>query len=318
MMKFVVSRALFLMMILPLCLSACGGADKVYNANEAHNPYLSKTRNNTHNGMVAMQRKRWLLAEHSFSRALRAAQLSNDMPLIIGAWYNLANAQAAIGNLVEADNAFRHCIRLAERHHDKSMYLRSRLALALMHLKAESLSKPTKMRAWPENLFADGIWPADIHLMAARMMQLQQQPDKASSAYQAVINAHGHARALLSMQAKAHMGLALIARDAGQGNVAWDEAEKVLIVCHRIGMPRLTAHALLLQGQLSAIAGANNSELRVQKLERALDIYSGLNDLNGQRQSLMLLQNLTDSESHKEDLRRYQLRLHQLDAKLGK
>jgi len=295
MIQFATSSALIL--VLCLGLSACGGAAKIDKSNAMHNPYIARNKVDTQNGMTAMQRQRWLSAEQSFARALQAAQLSNDMPQIIGAWYNLASAQAAMGNFTRAETAFRRCIQLSERYHDTRMHMRSRLALALMHLKAGILSKPATIEAWPHSLFEDGAWPADIHLLAARLLQLQQQPDNAASAYQAVIATHGNSRALLSMRAEAHMGLALIAQAGGRDKIAWRQAEQTLAICHRIGMPLLTAHALLLQGRLNSAVADDNNKRRMEKLERALAIYTALNDLNGQKESLMLLQKLAEAAS---------------------
>jgi len=288
-------------------LSACGGSHKL---SDPENPYRVQADNHIHNGLAAMQYERWQSAERSFERALTSAQLADDLRLVGQCWYNLAIVRTAQKNTEGAMEAYLRVIELSELRHDTNMHMRAQLALALLQQQEARLPDSFKLQQLPGSLFQAGNWPADIHLQAARLAQLQQQNPLAQQAYQAVTVRKGSDRNLLKMKAEAHMGLALLARADNSDEEAWSEAEQVLEQCRKIGAPRLTAHALLLQGQLPV---ADNSERR-QRLQRALDIYAALADGAGQRQALAALIKVS-LPGQSPGL---QLRLQQLEDKLGK
>jgi len=219
-------------------------------------------------------------------------------------------ARAAMGLRLKAEDAYNRAIRLAERHQHDVMQMRARLALILLSLRSNMAAPDFD----PDELLSRKHWPDDIYLQAARIMQLQKQPEQAKNAYDTVLNLKGTGRAVLKMKAEAHMGLALLAKAAGEISAARSHADKTLVLCHRIGAARLTAHALLLKGQLSGqpdITGTRRDEL-----ERALDIYSVLKDVRGQKQSLLHLDTLAKAAGDQQTIKRIQLRLRTLNDKL--
>ncbi|OIO67597.1 MAG: hypothetical protein AUJ57_10915 [Zetaproteobacteria bacterium CG1_02_53_45] len=294
-------------LLLVSLLGACGGSHKL---SEPENPYRIQASNHIHNGLTAIQYERWQSAERSFERALTSAQLADDLRLVCQSWYNLAIVRSAQRNTEGAITAYLHATELAELRHDTLMQMRARLALALLQQREARLPDTFKLHQLPANLFQTGSWPADIHLQAARLAQLLQQKSLAQQAYLAVTANKGSDRNLLKMKAEAHMGFALLARSDNSETLAWSEAELTLELCRKIGAPRLTAHALLLQGQLAV---GTDSE-RKQRLERALDIYTALKDGSGQKQALTELIRL----SLPAQTPALQLRLQQLEDKLGK
>lgn len=291
-----------------LLLLSCGGSAS--KPGPVENPYTVRAKIFINGGMEALQQERWAAAEREFSQALLAAQLADNAGLINQSWYNIGVARAAMGKQQSAEAAYRRAIELANRHADHALSMRSRLAITLLRLQ---MNEPAALFPMQE-LFEREDWPADIYLQAARIAQLQHQPEQAEQAYSAVLARQGTTRDALKMKAEAHMGLALLARDAGDTDRAHRQADEALAICHRIGTARLTAHALLFKGKLSPPAG--EADRRQYQLERALDIYSVLQDINGQRQSLKQLQKLAEAAGDKELMQRIQLRLQELDDKL--
>ena len=106
----------------------------------------------------------------------------------------------------------------------------------------------------------------------------------------------------------------MLARAAGNNDQAHQRVDEVLAICHSIGAARLTAHALLFKGKLLPPAG--EPDRRRYQLERALDIYSVLQDAHGQRQSLEQLKKLAEEAGDKEMVQHIELRLQSLDDKL--
>lgn len=257
-----------------LLLTACGGGSREPTV---ENPYESLMQELTSNGVLAMQRERWEAAEHSFVRALQAAQLTADPALIAHAWYNLGIAYMAEGRMKEADQALHQAEGLAKRHQLPAEYERARLNRALL---AARQGKP----AWKPAAFSRKM-PVDIHLAAARLADLQQRNGVAEEEYQLVLSeADGKSAGGLRYRAQAEMGLALLALRQGQRDVARQHGEKALQYCRKVGVPRLAAHALMLQADL-----AESSAERQDKLERARGIYQALNDRENERKALTAL-----------------------------
>lgn len=300
-------RVIFVL-TLTIVMTSCGGGHRKPVAIE--NPYASRAQDFINNGKIAMQQERWQAAEQSFSRALMAAQLADNTPLISQSWYNMGVARAAMRHKLKAEDAYNKAIGLARQHKYDMMEMRARLALTLLRIRSNA---PVSDFSLGE-LFSRETWPADIYLQAARIAQLQKQPEQAKDAYNAVLSIKGESKAAQKMQAEAHMGLALLAKDAGEIVEANDQADKTLTLCRRIGAARLTAHALLLKGQLPGDPGTDDS--RRDQLMRALDIYSVLKDIRGQKQSLMYLGNLAQKAGDKQAMKRIQLRLKALNDKL--
>jgi len=298
-----------LALLLVAMLGACGSGSK-QKTTEPENPYNKRAANHIHNGLAAMQDERWTSAEASFARALKSSRLADDTDLIIQSWYNLAVVHTAMKNNNAAEQAYQRVIELARRYQKNIMKIRAQLALALLQQRTGTVTEINFPEQFPSSLFKPGNWPADIHLQAARLAQLLGQKNLAEQAYQAVSLKKGNQRILQKMKAEAHMGLALLAKTDNNHPLAWEEAEQSLFFCRNIGAPRLTAHALLLQGSLPLSTEAK----RRDKLERALNIYTVLADKTGQKKSLTWLIQLSDIKQRAP----LQLRLELLGDKLGK
>ncbi|GAV19608.1 hypothetical protein MMIC_P0556 [Mariprofundus micogutta] len=303
------SAAYLLSLLLIGLLCSCAGRSS-HKIAEPENPYILKANNHIQNGLAAMKYERWQSAERSFKLALTSSQLSDDIHLVSHAWYNLAIVRTALKNIAGAEKAYLRVIELTDRHHDSNMHMRARLALALMQQREAKLPDSFNLQQFPASLFTAGQWPADIRLQAARLAQLMQQTSLAKQGYLTVTSETENKQNLLKMKAEAHMGLALLARSESKYGNSLAESEQTLVYCRKIGAPRLTAHALLLQGQLTIIEKA----ARQDRLERALSIYTALNSHAGQKQVLTALINISPPGKGSA----LQLRLQQLEDKLGK
>ncbi len=296
-----------------LCVSmlcSCGGKSS-HKAPEPENPYISQANNFIQNGLAAMQNERWQSAENSFARALISSQLADDISLVSLSWYNLAVIRSALNNVQGAEEAYVRVLELTDRHQDSLMQLRAQIALALIQEREGHLPETFDLQQLPASLYqAGGHWPTDIRLQAARLAQRLHYTTLAQQAYLVITQKTGSDQNLLKMKAEAHMGLALLSSSESRYEHAWSEAEKALSYCRVVGAPRLTAHALLLQGQLSI---ASKSE-RKDRLERALSIYAALEDSFAQKQALTELIKLNAPEPSPA----LRLRLQQLEDKLGK
>ena len=297
----------WLVLLIALFATACAGGT-ASKPPPVENPYAESARLFINGGMIAMQDERWLLAEREFSQALLSAQLADDLQLIGQCWYNLGSARGALGQRRKAETAFQRAIEVARQQADPLLGMRARLALTMIRLRAGEQADNSDMQR-----ILTGSWPTDIYLQAARIAQLQQLPEQAKSAYEAALGGRGETRSAMKMRAEAHMGLALLARSAGKKDEAHRQADMALAICHEIGAARLTAHALLLKGQLPPPAAGDQ---RQSQLARALDIYSALGDRDGQRQSLQQLHQLAESAGDSDAMQRIELRLKDLDAKL--
>jgi tetratricopeptide (TPR) repeat protein len=306
--KFRVGYRQALLLLLAVAMASCSGGHRKPAVVE--NPYASRAQDFINNGKFAMQQERWQVAELSFSRALLAAQLADNTALVSQSWYNMGMVRAAMGLQLKAEDAYNKAIRLSGRYRHEVMQMRARLALTLLRLRA---NKPVS-DSMPDDLFSRKNWTADIYLQAARIAQLQKQSEQAKNAYNAVLNLKGKGKAALKMKAEAHMGLALLAKSAGETDEAHLHVDETLALCRRIGAARLTAHALLLKGQLPG--GSGTYDIRRDQLERALDIYSVLKDVRGQRQSLKYLDSLAKAVGDRQAMKRIQLRLRELNDKL--
>ena len=279
---------------------------------ELSNPYILQAENHTSNGMAAMQQERWDAAIRSFSRALTAAQLADDSALITRSWYNLAAAQSNAKQHTQAEASYAQVMELAQRHHDQVMQLRGRLALHLMQQRLGRLPETFSLQQLPASLFSKQQWPADLHLQAARLAQRLGETAEAEDAYQLVIKRNRNTPSEFKMAAEAHMGLALLARDRGENQTAINQAEQALSYCRQIGAARLTAHALLLQGEL-----AQKPVEKWDRVERALDIYIALDDKTGQKKALTLLSQQANEAGDEKGAEQLLLRLTDLEDKLG-
>ncbi len=287
--------AALLMLIL---LASCGGKQ---THGVVDNPYLDRAHDFSMDGMASMQRERWSAAERAFSRALLAAQLSDDTRLVRQSWYNLGVVRSAMHHVDEAGEAFRRCIELSGRQGDDVMRIRAGLALALMQIQ---------MNRAPASIeVPDSGLPADIYLQSGRLAQLQGRTDAAEKAYHSAISKSSRDNQGLKIRADAYMGLALLQHQAGDDAGAKKNVDKALEYCRSIGAPLLTAHALLLRANIS-----KDSIEKKDLLERALAIYTALKDTHGQRETLEGLQKLAENEGDNQTLERIRLRLDGLGA----
>ena len=293
--------------LLALFLAACAGSSSS-KPPPIENPYAERARDFINGGMIAMQDERWATAEREFSQALISAQLADDIRLIGQCWYNLGSVYVALEKRDQAEEAFDRTIELARQHNDQVLATRARLAIALMRLRVGEKTDDPGIDA-----ILSGSWPADIYLQAARIAHLRQQPEQARHAYGEALQGKGKTRSALKMKAEAHMGLALLARQADDMAEAHQQADRALAICHEIGAARLTAHTLLLKGQLPAPTG---NDQRQYQLERALDIYTALDDRAGQINSLRQLHRLAKEHGDNGLQQRIELRLKEFDAKL--
>jgi len=188
---------------------------------------------------------------------------------------------------------------LSDRQGDAVMRVRAGLALALMQVRHQQQVEVVDMPR--ESL------PADVYLQQARLAQLQGDMETAEHAYRTTISKSGKHAAGLRMQADAYMGLAILQYKSGNHERAKVQVEKALAICREIGAPHLTAHALLLSGKIAATA-----EVGRDYFERALTIYTALNDVRGQRETLEALQQLAAAAGDEAGLARIRLRLQAL------
>lgn len=267
--------------LLLLGLAACGGRTQ---APVIENPYEGLMQELTTNGVLAMQRERWVAAEHAFVRALQAAQLTADPTLIAHAWYNLGMAYVAQGRLQEGDRALLQAEGMARRHQITREYERARLNRALLAARrGESTWQPATFSRQQ---------PVDIHLAAARLADLQGRLATAEEEYGLVLSLADAKRASgLRYRAEAHMGLALLAQARNERDEARRHVDAALELCRQAGVPRVAAHALMLRAEL-----AESAAERQDSLERARGVYHALEDYGNERKVLeQLLAMATDA-----------------------
>lgn len=255
----------FALLLLPL--AGCGGK----HVKKIENLYAVKAVEFNRDGVAAMRYERWPMAERAFGRSLKAAQLADASEMVVHAWYNLASVRAVQGK-ASAEEAYVQAESLARRYNMPEMGMRARLSLALWQLR-----RGRKVTA----VDVSGRWPTDVYLMGGRLAQKLHDQPAAAAAYQQAIRTAGKDAAGLKMQAEAHTGLALLARDAGDIGMIRVETAKALELCRRIGAPRLTANLLLLRASVPGVAAERGDEI-----ERAYGIYEALTDVKGERQAL--------------------------------
>lgn len=264
------TRILLLLMSLSVLLSACGGGHKT-SVPIVENIYVQHMKDFTHAGVEAMHQERWASAVHAFERALQLSKLANAPAKITAAWYNLAMAYKAEGQDGKAEQALQKVLLLAQHHGFLALEKRAELQLALLRIAQGKVV--VNMQGLASNL------PADIYLMSAKLAHLQHQTLQSEQAYMQAILAAGNNRSGLSLQAKALMGLSLLAREKGDQKTAKVQALKVLKLCERVGAPRLSANASLL---LAGLKGEVSEQERLDYAERARDIYLILQDKVGE------------------------------------
>ena len=277
-----------------LMLAACGGSGQ---KNSVENPYAERMKELSSNGVAAMQRERWLVAERLFERALKAAQLANDPDLVASAWYNLGMLHVSAGDDQKGEAALKRAFSVAEQHQLEVSKMRAKVALAL-------LLQRQGREAWQPDVLGSG-YPADIHLIAARLSQLQQRYDVARREYEFVLSNKEVNRAMMLYKIEAHMGLALLAEQQQDHETAIKEAALVSKMSRDIGAPRLAAHALFLSAKLT-----QGEAQRRDNLQDALAIYRALEDLQGQSDTLHQLMHLADHRGDHIELERLQGELY--------
>jgi tetratricopeptide (TPR) repeat protein len=274
-----------------LLLAACGSAR---HAPVVENPYAQSAASYASEGVAAMHRGRWDVAERSFARQLAASQMADDIDGIILAQYNIGMAFLADGRRQAGDAALQRVLALARRHHAPIMEARARLAMALD--RARHGGTPDAAIA------VDPAWPADLQLSAGRLALYRQAIDAARLAYGRVLHQAGADRPGLMLQAEAHLGLAMTARAAQDHAAAATELQQALMLCRKAGAPRVAADALVMRA--SGMGGGQDD------LERALAIYRQLQDRDGERRALTALMAASPAAARA----RWQQQLHALGA----
>jgi len=297
---------LSVVLLLLLLQASCGGGSGSSGGSGkavVENPYREKMKELSRNGVAAMQKERWAIAEKSFDRALQAAQLSNDPALIARAWYNLGMLHVSSGALKRGESALESGMAIANQHGLTVSQMRSRVALALLHQNRGD-------SAWQPEALSSSM-PIDVHLSAARLAQLQGRYGIAHQEYGFVLRAGSDKRSGMLYRAEAHMGLALIAEEQQDHQEAKKEAATVLKMSREIGAPRLAAHALFLTAMLTQEASAKSDSLK-----DALAIYRALKDLQGQSDTLHQLMHIAEQGSNTAELGRLQRELDRIGEKM--
>lgn len=280
-----------------LMLAACGGSGQ---KNLVENPYAERMKELSRNGVVAMQRERWLPAQNLFERALQAAQLSNHPLLIAQAWYNLGTLHLSSGNDVKGEAALKKAAAVAEQYSLKLVSLRAQIALALIDQKRGIVE-------WQPDAIPSSV-PLDIHLSFARLAQLQGRYEVSGKAYETVLSRKDSDRSSLLYMTEAHMGLALLAEQQQDHTTALNEIDKVLVMSRKIGAPREAAHALMLNARLEKSESAKEDSL-----ENALAIYKALEDHKGEKEALDQLMALAEKRGDSDQVQSLQEQLDTLE-----
>jgi len=264
-------RGLILGCSLLLVLSSCGGGQhKSVNVPIVKNPYVQQAKDFTHFGIESMYQERWSSAEHAFKRALDTAQLANDAPLIVRAWYNIAMLYRAKHEPEAQLHALQKTQLLAQEEGFSDDVLRAQLQIQLLEIEQGQATTSALVQLPQET----GL---DIVLLAARVQQLQGKKEQAKDLYQRVISTASQQRSDLLYQAEAYMGLALLAAAEADIVTLERQIDAVLKITHKVGAPRLTANALLLRAK----AAERDQAMRLRDLEKSLSIYEILRDKRG-------------------------------------
>jgi tetratricopeptide (TPR) repeat protein len=274
----------FPLLIILLTLAACGGSGQKF---VVENPYAERMKELSRNGVAAMQRERWLVAEKLFDRALQTAQLANDPDLVARAWYNLGMLHVSAGDVDKGEGVLKRALSVADQHHLKVTAMRAGIALALLYQRQQK-------EAWKPDVLS-ASFPADIHLSAARLAQLQERYDVARREYAFVLRRKDVNRSMLLYKMEAHMGMALMAEQQHDHKTAKKEVARVLQKSREVGAPRLAAHALLFSARLD-----DNQARQQEQLQDALAIYQALKDIRGQRDTLQQLIRIAEQKGDRE------------------
>ena len=293
-------KHLYVHLVVITLLTACGSGPRYVAGEAVQNPYVKRANTLAEVGISAMQGERWDYALNVFARALKEAQLSDDLCLVTKQWYNLGAAHVAAGDRQEGLRDFHAAQVIAERAGDSVMTMRIRLARALL---------PGQANTWQPDLLA-AKYPVDIHLAAARLAQKQKRYHVAKQEYDVVLKQRGRSRMGVLYRAQAHLGLAMLAREEQDVANAKQEVEASLGLLRQVGSPRLTAYALLFYGGLEVSAHD-----RRQSLQRALVIYQALGDVRGQRVCLIALAKIENHVGDVKSVRAYQQHLESLQGR---
>lgn len=284
-------------LLVVLMLTACGGGGQ---KNMIENPYAERMKELSRNGVVAMQRERWLPAQNLFERALQAAQLSNRPLLIAQAWYNLGTLHLSSGHDVKGEAALKKAAAVAEQYSLKLVGLRTQIALALIDQKRGIVE-------WQPDSIPSSV-PLDIHLSFARLAQLQGRYEVSGKAYEAVLSRKDSDRSSLLYMTEAHMGLALLAEQQQDHTTALNEIDSVLVMSRELGAPREAAHALMLKARLEEVEPS-----KVDSFEDALAIYRALKDHRGEKEALVQLMALAKERGDPDQVQSLQEQLDTLE-----
>ena len=273
-------------------LAACGSAR---HAPVVENPYVQSAASYASEGVAAMHRGRWDVAERSFARQLAASRMADDVHGIILAHYNIGMARLGDGRRQAGDAALRRVLELARHHDEPVMAARARLALALDRARHGGIPGAA--------IDVEPAWPADVQLSAGRLALYCHDIGAARLAYARVLHRAGADRQGVVLQAEAHLGLAMAARAEHDDAAAATELQQALMLCRRAGAPRVAADALVMRASLGMGGGQED-------LERALAIYRQLQDRDGEQRALAALLAASSVEARAG----WQRQLHALDA----
>lgn len=278
---------------LAVLLAGCGSAR---HAPPVVNPYAESAASYAAEGVAAMHRGRWDVAARSFGRQLAASQMADDVHGIILAHYNIGMARLADGQRQAGNDQLQRALDMARRHHAPVMAARARLALAL-----EKARHGTGAAA---SIAVEPGWPLDLQLSAGRLALYRHDIAAARLAYTRVLHRAGAGRQGVMLQAEAHLGLAMAARAEHDDGVAASELAQALMLCRRVGAPRVAADALVMRASMGAGDGQDD-------LERALAIYRQLRDHDGERRALAALVAASSGGARG----RWQAQLHALEGR---
>ncbi|MDX8391579.1 MAG: hypothetical protein R8K53_03300 [Mariprofundaceae bacterium] len=226
-----ISRGLVALM---LFMAGCAGHHAVQQE-AAHNPYVEKAEQLNKNGVAALQKSHPAKAGRLFAAARQAATLADDASWIALSGYNMGRAYAAEGDNAAAETAYQKAMQAATAAGDGINLMRIRLALALL---GSDVGDKLAVQ------FVADDFPIDVHLAAGQLAVMQDRQDIAQHAYARVLALAGEDRAGLLYSARAHLGLADLARASDDVQMARAEGRLALALLHRAGAPELTAQAL--------------------------------------------------------------------------
>ncbi|MDX8382403.1 MAG: hypothetical protein R8M14_09875 [Ghiorsea sp.] len=279
-------KTFFIYCFLLVLLPACSFKSEPVISNQ----YVSRAKDLTAFGLDALHQGRLVSAQHSMELALNSAWLSADFVWVGLAQYQLGAVYMTQGKTDEAVELFQEAQKHALESKDRRTGWRCTFALALYQ---QQIGQAVQSNTLPQ-MHKD--MPADVHISAGRLAQLQHRNTEAQAAYQHVLTLPAAGAGRMYEHSQANLGLALLAKDQGNKALALDYSGKVIALSKQAGFPMLAAHAYLLQGKVAS---------DVNKLDKALHIYQALNDRRGQYDSLDELAALAKERGDKADLKRW-------------